>query len=254
MNFILRVAVCLHLVFFSIVVFAAERDDIFNARDAALNPTNISYAEIAETPAIKGIKLGMTIEELLKIYPQGKLIRTKSQTNEWIYGDIIVRYSHRNADESRRLSPNYSLCFEGSHISKEYCNSLTVMGMTPSEVSLFFYDNRLALGKISFADLKYYPDDGSTPIARYDVLKNGIADKYKVVPASKRFDGETSYEVMGLRNDFCKCALTVAAHYGDGSNVEITLSSEKNNNLAKSRKEIILKLEANARAKQKSDI
>lgn len=163
------------------------------------------YAETSEALEIKGIKVGMKMEEFLKLHPQGQLIAPKPGTNDWRFGDQIILFDTDQA-----------FCGQNTIDKNPKCNPLSVMYKQAYQIKMIFIGNRLSYGEIYFSRFNA-AESGSGFVEDdkhyFDELVKGLTRKYKAEPpeiaANKlsNFGYPRHYKIIGWKNNSCKCEL-----------------------------------------------
>lgn len=233
-----------------------------NNSQKTADATAPNSAETSEPLELKGIKIGMTAQELLKLYPQLKIKITKPQSNSWVFGD---QYFY--TDPQSEPGPEWSLqCKQvGSTLNNNPCTPVTIMEKQAYKMTMLFVNNKLAEASISFARYK----DENKNIHFYTALIEGLTDKFKVKPTVRDTTNgdevlfnDPNYKIVGWRNNSCECQLILfeeiyTKEIGPGF-VTIKLNADEYKCVVEDRRktlsELANKAEAQKNAKNKGDL
>lgn len=163
-----------------------------------------NYIETSEPLEMKGIKIGMTVQELLKLYPQGQVMTPQPDTANYILGDQIVAYI------SKRPTSSPTDCSE----TNKPCTPVTVLQVSANEMMMIFVNNKLVKGWISLPPITSKIEAFSENGQFYEAILKGLATKLKAEPTKKysnKSDAyhECSYRTVGWSNNSSKSKLTL---------------------------------------------
>lgn len=225
------------------------KQDSNSQKTTVATASNSNFAETSEPLELKGIKIGMTAQELLKLYPQAVLITVPPQTENWIYADQFVTFGDGNVGV-RGID-----CDKGHSINKT-CTPVTIMGRMADKMVMVFVNNKLVDGSIKLIR----DEDG----VFYDTLLDGLSAKFMAKPTSKVSNtgppANYVFRIAGWLNSSCKCHLTVIddENVREGYIVKIELGTDEYNSVVEDRRKtfnaLAEKAEAGKDAKAKKDM
>lgn len=121
---------------------------------------------------IKNIKLGMTVQELVKAYPQIQFEKTVSNTDAWVQADMF--------SQPDRLLGNCLGKYKGNS-----CVPLTVLGTEFIRGVFIFMDNKLSLATLLL-------DSEGAPTA-FNELVDGLSERLNAKAAISKQKKESPY-------------------------------------------------------------
>ena len=225
----------------------AARAACENKKAAAAATPN--YVETSEALELKGVRIGMAEQDLLKLLPQGIVVRPRPQTEDWVNGDTIILYGSGTTEcDSAALQRN--------NLGKN-CSPYVLMTKNAFAIELYFLDNKLAYGELHFSRTNAVESDSRFAEDNerfYFELLEGLSKKFKASPVSKETDnGRGQYRTVGWKNNSCKCELILLEDNGysgsSGKSVVIKLMSDEYPDVFESR----AKLAQAAAAKAQED-
>lgn len=236
------------------LAYSLEIQKLIKEKKSACDAKKVADAqmvEFIETPEfieLKGVKIGMTSQELLRLYPKLSQLEVPLDNEYWYVADTLVFY---NDDKSE--------CVVRGGLSQAK-DCVTLLKKNAFQVEFKFIDNKLHDAIMNF---ERGSDSGDQDSDFYSELLEALSVKFKASPKSKDTQRNSGYgrpiqlRSVGWKSTTCKCVLQVNDDdrfvSSRSDHVNIKLTSDAYSSIKESRKKVFAERENQALIKKEAE-